>query len=290
MLPFVPLLTALGYAVAALLLKRALQLGAGEWRTLFISNLAMGVCFSPLWFFEGHFRFDLLWQPVAASILFFLGQLFTFLAIGRGDVSVATPVMGCKAVFVAFFAVFLFHKQLSVELWIGAALTAVAVTLLGSRSRGETHHRHVGRTVIYAALSAASFALTDVIVSFYAPDWGVGKFVPLIFNLVALYSFSFVPFFRKPLRATPAASWPWLIWGSILLAVQASGMALCLAITGRPTEVNIVYNSRGIFSVVIVWIVGHWFHSTEQHLGSAVLSRRLAGSVLLLIAIILILK
>jgi hypothetical protein len=50
-----------------------------------------------------------------------------------------------------------------------------------------------------------------------------------------------------------------------------------------------MYSSRGLWSVVAVWLVGHWFYNQEQKLGASVLVWRLVGSALLLVAIVLVL-
>gem|GEM_PF-4668141 len=44
------------------------------------------------------------WQPAVTALLFFVAQVLVFLAITRGDVSVAAPVLGAKVIFVTCFA------------------------------------------------------------------------------------------------------------------------------------------------------------------------------------------
>jgi hypothetical protein len=52
---------------------------------------------------------------------------------------------------------------------------------------------------------------------------------------------------------------------------------------------NIIYSVRGLFSVVVVWAVGHWFTNDEKHLGARVLRLRLTGAALMVAAIALVL-
>jgi hypothetical protein len=44
-----PLASSVGYVIAGLLVKRSSAYGVGLWRTTFVSNLTMAICFSPLW-------------------------------------------------------------------------------------------------------------------------------------------------------------------------------------------------------------------------------------------------
>lgn len=78
-----PLFSALGYAVSALFLKKAMEEGAGVLRTGFIANLAMGLISLP--FLAGHQDplpgESLPLTPFLAAIFFFAGQIFTFLAL-----------------------------------------------------------------------------------------------------------------------------------------------------------------------------------------------------------------
>jgi drug/metabolite transporter (DMT)-like permease len=284
---FFPLASSFGYVLAVLLLKRSADWGVGVWRTTFISNMAMGLVFAPLFLLGGEGQpVTMLWQPVIAGLLFFVGQIFTFLALHHGDVSVATPVLGLKIVLVAFCSVLMLPEPVPVKWWIAAGLSTVAIMLL---SRGDARPKHaVGRTVLTAALAAASFAMADVLVQKWVPAWGAGKFLPPMFGALALLSVGLVPFFSAPLRAVPGAAWRWLVPGTLVLAVQSASMAYVLGVFGDATAVNIVYSVRGLWSVVAVWLVGHWFANEEQRLAPAVLRCRLIGAGLMLAAISLV--
>src|SRR5204862_7471301 len=97
-LPLVfPLVSAFIYAIAALLLKRATERGVGPWRVNFVANLITAAIFAPYWLLGGKsFSWLNLGFAATCGLTFFVGQLFTFLALSRGDVSVATPVLGTK--------------------------------------------------------------------------------------------------------------------------------------------------------------------------------------------------
>ena len=96
-----PLIAAIIYAIGALVVKRAAELGVGMWRTAFVANVVGALVFLPLLLFEGTTRLELWWQPVIAGLAFTIGQALTFTAMDKGDVSVATPVLGLKILFVA---------------------------------------------------------------------------------------------------------------------------------------------------------------------------------------------
>jgi hypothetical protein len=149
-------------------------------------------------------------------------------------------------------------------------------------------HHHVLRTILCASLASASFALADVFIQKWARVWGFGRFLPLMFGSVAVASFGLIPLFRAPLSHIPAAAWRWLLPGAVLMALQAAILASTMGIWGDATAANIVYSSRGLWSVVAVWWVGHWFQNREQMLGRDVLKWRLAGAIFMLAAIVLV--
>jgi len=293
-----PLASGFGYVVAVLLVKRASAHGVGLWRTAFISNLAMGLCFTPLWALGGQpVDAARLWQPLLFAALFFVGQVFTFAALA-GDVSLATPVLGLKILFVAAASALLLTDAVRPAWWIAAALATAAVILLQWSPRGASGlvpvkpadaAPHPRRVVLLAALAALAFALADVLVQRFTPAWGPGRFLPLAFGGVALLSFGLIPFFHAPLRTVPTAAWPWLLPGAVLLAVQASGMAWTMGNYGRATAANILYSTRGLWSVLAVGLLGGWLGTAgERKLPPGVFRRRLIGAVLMLAAIALV--
>ena len=127
-----------GYVAAVLLIKRASTHGVGLWRTAFVSNVAMGLCFSALWLLGGReLVWSELWQPAVGGALFLAGQVFTFMAMD-GDVSLATPVLGLKILFVAAASSLLVAETVRPAWWIAAALCTAAIALLQSSPRAAS--------------------------------------------------------------------------------------------------------------------------------------------------------
>jgi len=173
--------------------------------------------------------------------------------------------------------------------WIGASLTTVATGLLGRT--GKASKRNQALTILCAFLSAASFAFTDVSCQKWVPVFGFGRFIPAMFLSSAVLSFALFPVFRGSLRDMPSRTWRWLLPGAGVLALQALGMAYAIGVHGHATVVNIVYSSRGMWSVLLVWFVGHWFQNEERQAhGHGVMATRLAGSGLILVAIFIVAK
>lgn len=281
-----PLIAALLYVFGALLVKRSGDFGVGVWRTAFISNLTSALIFQMLLPRAGAFRPHLLWQPAVLGMLFILAQLFNYLALQRGDVSVATPVLGLKIILVALLTTALLTQPVSAKLWAAAALSSCAVGLLNCK--GGAKHHHVGSTICYAGMSAAAFALFDVLVQKWSPAWGAGRFLPAIFWFVAAFSVVLIPLFSAPVSAISRAAWPWLISGCVLIGAQSLMFVMVIVEFRNATATNVVYSTRGFWSVVVVWAVGHWFANREQYAGTSVLGWRLAGALLMTAAIVLV--
>lgn len=287
----IPPLCAFVYVFAALMLKRASALGVGPWRIGFLANWAMFLVFLPWGLLQPGATGAMpasYWQPALNGLLFLGGQTFIFLALQKGDVSVTTPVMGTKVLLVALFSLVLHTGAVSWSWWIAATLSTAAVALL---QFGEPHgtRGRVGRTVLLTGMSALSFSLCDVLLQKWSGAWGSGRYVLLMFLCNAVYVFAFVPFFRAPLRALDRPAWLWTGGGALLLALNNAGIAISIAVWKSPITVNILYSLRGLFSLGLVWAIGHWFANEEQHLAPRVFRVRLGGAALMLTAIVLVL-
>lgn len=273
--------------IGALLLKRASDLGADVWRTTRIINYTTAAVAVPLWLLGGTVpSASLWWQPPAAATLFFSGQVFSLLALNTGDVSVATPVLGLKILLVALLSIVLTGDPIGARLWTAAALSTVAIALLNV-DRSHPHSR-VGTTIALAALGAVSYACFDVLIQKWSPAWGTGRILPIVMVTAAVYSIP-LRLFERGTDATPPTYTPWLAAGAASFAVQGLMFITSISIWKQATSANVLYSSRGLWSVVGVWAIGHWFFNREQHLGARVLIWRFVGAILLMAAIVMVL-
>lgn len=272
------------------MLKRASDLGADVWRTTRIINYTTALVSTPLWLLGGTIpAASLWWQPAVAGMLFFTGQVFTLLALSTGDVSVATPVLGVKILLVAVLTAVLIGDPVGARLWTAAALSSAAIALLNV---GGAHpHKRVGATIMLAALGAAAYACLDVLVQKWSPVWGTGRIVPIAMACAAAYSLP-LRRFDTPRNAanerTPRSYTPWLAAGAAGFAVQGLMFITSISIYRHAASANVLYSSRGLWSVVGVWGIGHWFSNREQHLGARVLAWRFVGAILLMAALLMV--
>jgi drug/metabolite transporter (DMT)-like permease len=292
-----PLWSGLLYAITAMLLKRAMVMGMGPWRSMLATNLVMALSFLPLlrqggtWPAAGQ---GLIWlQPMTCGLLFFVGQTLIFLAINHGDVSVAAPTLGAKVLLVAFFTVVLLESPVPLIWWLAAVMSTVAFILLrpagGGGQDAHAYRRRFLPTFGAAFAGAVCFALCDTLVTQWAPGWdGPGYFLPTVFVTNGLLSLAYLPFFRG--TPPPRRAWLWLLPATILYSVQAQLVAITIASYGHPTVVNILYSTRGAWTVVLVWLLGHWFHNVESEQGPGVMRKRLAGALLIAGAVSLVLS
>jgi drug/metabolite transporter (DMT)-like permease len=284
--------------IGALLVKRASDLGADVWRTARITNYLSAAAAMMLLPLGGTIpSSSLWWHPPVVALLLFAGNIFTLLALNIGDVSIATPVLGLKILLVAVLAAVLIDDPMSGRLWTAAALSTVAIALLNF-SPGHSHRR-VGTTIALSALGATSYALFDVLVQKWSFAWGTGRFLPITMACAAVYSLPLRRFegagatstagmVHKP-GAADAGYTPWLAAGATCLALQGLMFVSTVSIYRQVTSANVLYSSRGLWSVVGVWAIGHWFANREQHLGPRVLAWRFTGAILLMAAILLVL-
>lgn len=282
------LFAAVLYAVGALVIKRAGAFGVGVWRTAFVCNVLTALVFMPLLARGGTVHWELWWQPVIVALCFIVGQWLTFLSIEHGDVSVATPVLGLKILLVGVFLALLGIQTLPAKLWLAAFFATAGIALLNWSSTGATRQR-VTRTIFSAGGAAASYALFDVLVRQWSPLWGSGRFLPIALGLSGIFSLAFIPRFSAPLTALPRAAWPWLLGGAFGIAFQSMIFVTVVATWQKPAEANVVYSSRGLWSIVLVWAIGARLQNQEAHLGRRTLAWRLAGAVLMMAAILLVL-
>jgi drug/metabolite transporter (DMT)-like permease len=280
-----PLTSSLLYVASALALKRATQKSAGVWRTTFLCNIAAAVLFAPLPLIWAAGPGPApLWQAALIALAFVVGQVCTMVALNFGDVSVATPVVGTKVVFVAFFVTLLVGQGVSADLWASAGMNAARIALLNRGSAGD--RRHVGRTIVASLLAAVCYGLFDTLVRKWAGDWGVGRLLATVMAMNAVMSLALLPLVEKPLLRPPHAAVRPMLLGALLLALQAVVLVTTLGRFDDTTRINVVYNSRGLWSVLVVWLVGHRLGNHERETHRGVFGWRIAGAALMLGAVL----
>ena len=284
-----PLICAFIFALASLSLKRGLIEGAGATRSIFVTNICFFFALLPLWWvFPTAIEPSLLWAPAAAGVVSFLGGLFQMTALKVGDVSVATPLLGGKVLFVALFSTLILGNVLPFSWWIGAVMAGAGVYFLGQVPDTPKSSNRLGLTILLSVLSVSSFAMMDILIAGWGAAFGFQRFVVLQQVVTIFMSIGLIPFFKDSLSKTPNRCWPWLIAGSLLIVLQFYILNLTISTYKNPTAINIFYSSRGIWSVFLVIAVGPVFGNFERGHGWPILWRRILGSILLFAAICLV--
>ena len=275
---FLPLASSILYVFAAMFLKQSSSRGIDVWRTAFVCNAVTGVLFLFLWPLGGEeIDWSKAYQPLLVAVLFIAGQVLTFLALKTGDVSVATPVMGSKVVLVAFFTTLLGAGNVPLSLWGAAVFSAVGIACLNRKGKTGPGGA-VGRTVLLSLAAACAYALFDVLVMSWSPAWGAGRFLPVTMLMSGILSVGFLPFAGKIEGGLFSKFGRPLLGGAFFIALQATFLVSCLAVFGDATAVNVIYSMRGLWSVLIVWWLGHWFANTERAQGAETFRTRLIGA------------
>lgn len=276
--------------MAALCVKIALVHGATTWSVLFYSNMLMGALFAPL-LLAGPSG----WQPraiplaMAAGFLFFLGQIGTFRSLQSGDVSIATPALAAKVVFVALLSLAIPGSRPDPDLWLAVLLTMGGMLLLHGNT-GPAAARP-WTTLLWALFAALSFAAADIIVQIGAPVAGFTLFMPVMFGTVALLSLPLLRphVLRSARRTMQLGARGWMAGGVVLFGVQALGMGAAIGIFGDATSANVVYGSRGFWSLLLLALFAKQLGITDAVFDRRTLALRATGSVLILVAVALVL-
>lgn len=288
-----PLGAGLGYAAGVLRIRSAIAKGVSGARVNLVCNAVMALFFQILWLLPRGVAcgFREMMMPMLCGLLFFLGQIFTFRAIAAGDVSVSTPVLGTKVVFVALFSAILLGIRLPISWWCASLLASLGIAFISYMPAGV--HKGVLASVSWSLAAAAVFAFTDVMVQHWVPSVGYTRFAPIMFGTMGICSLIYLPQVlreRRVLRVRQTMSnnsggLLLLLPGALLLAIQALAMYSSIGLYGNATQTNILYGTRCLWSVLLVW-----FLVPEGGGSPALMARRLTGAALLFAAMALVLS
>jgi drug/metabolite transporter (DMT)-like permease len=283
-----PLVAAVVYALSALYLKQATMEGGGLWRITFLTTWGQALLLFPLVFLGNGPLSETNWSHVFwTAFVFYVGQLCVFAGMRFGDVSVVTPVMGVKVLLVAVLVVLATHEALPAVWWAAAGLSTAAALLLGGGNPSGTRGLLPG---LLGGLGAAlAFAGVDVFFQLWADGPGVWRFSALVALFMGVFSFSLLPFLEGPALGLPGGALRAFVPGLLGTIAQVLLMAYCVVKLNGAAWANLLYSSRGVWSVLLVWKAGRLFDNNENEIGRAGMVRRLLGSGLMLAAIALVL-
>ena len=281
-----PLGAALFYALGSIIVKRSLREGVSMEQAFHISNLILGIVFFPLLFLETkEVDWGNCWKPLALAAVFLVATWLTFLSLKKGDVTLVTPLMGTKVVFVAVGVTLLTSREPSAALWVAAVMTAIGIFVMGLGDiKGG---RHVAFTILVTLLSAACYGLYDVLLSSWGPEFGIMAFLSLSCLDVSLGTLAvWVLQGRPSLKVkSPGAKGIW--WGASLIALQALILGLALGFFNDATGINVMYASRGLWVIVLVVLLGGALGNQEHQQSSGAFLWRIVGTLVLTTAIVI---
>lgn len=283
------LAAAMLYAVAASALKTATERGMSSLKITLLANLATAGAFLMFVPWGGERLLPPIWWPsLIVGGLFFLGQLFTILALQCGHASIATPILGSKVVIVALLLAAGFSYPVGLNIWTGAVLTTVGILVL-AWPNAHLSMRQVLPAAGLSMLAAFSFGLFDILTQFWSrlPGLTFGLLMPAAMVVAALTSAGFIMLLEPQMPRVPSAARRHLALGIGLMVSQALILIGAIGHFGDAAGLNVVYGSRGIWSVMTVWLFGVHF-SADERLSPRTVVRRMAGATLIAAAVLLV--
>jgi uncharacterized membrane protein len=280
-----PLIAASLYTLSSLFFKKGYQQGATAMQAFHWANLGGLFLLGGTVFLGQGMAWSEIWKPLLVAAMIYAGALATFAAIRAGDVSLITPLLGAKVVLVALATPLLTGSRLGWQVWVACVLTAVGIFLTGKKDIEK--HRGAVKAMLLCFLSCLFFGVSDVMIQAWAKALGGYTFLGALPIMVGLYSALHVVIWQRNGLAVPKAARASVAWGTVLLAVQGIMMGTALGFFDDAARVNVVYGSRGLWSLVMVWYLGRFFGNTESTTSRDAFLWRLAGCIIVLAAIAL---
>lgn len=223
-----------------------------------------------------------LWKPLAVGIFFALANYTTFICAHYGEVSLMTPVMGVKILFVFATVAVMDGIWPAPTVFTAGIICCAAVFLMGFDKSAFKSHK-AGKTLALALITCLFYAVCDVLVQKLSAGFGVFEFLGLVGIVLALSSAPFIPKMVreisawKPATKTSLAAAVFMVGDCLLMfAALAEGLDAGMC--------NILYNTRGVISVALVCVLSHKYTELE-HLSKGSAARRFAGSAMILAAV-----
>ena len=286
-----PFVAALFYCASIILVKYASQSKKLSGLSMLVmNNLLSGIVFIPAIFFESELPdVSIIWQPIIASVFCAIGNIATFTCAERGEVSLMTPLMGIKTLMVILLArVMLRDIQLPHTITIAGVICCVAVFIMGYTKK-SFRTKKLGITIILSLTACLSYALCDVFIQKYAPNFSKNAMLSLTSVAMPLSIIPLLPRFFKEVSGCDKKTL--FLGGSSAVLMIVEMYLMFISISGElgASLCNILYNTRGLISVLLIYFLGKHLVKLRELSNTSAIQRSI-GAILILVAVIIALR
>lgn len=278
---------AFAYSIGGLFNKQAISQGAGLMRIIAISAWTPAILLMPTVFlYSDPMPLHLWYQPLIASLFFSGGTTCYVIALRTGDLSIVAPVSGAKPIMNAVLVSALLGITVPATTWIAGALTLGALFIMRTPNHSTDHS--FARTATITLMAIFGYALCDTSLMLWASAWGVTRFAVITFSIASIVALFLIPRFSGKWCDMTRSAKRNILLGAFFSSLPAVTMSYALGTYGHAPEINVVYASRALISIVIVFALGRWVGSSEQNMSRSAWVRRLIGAMVLTGAVLLV--
>lgn len=284
MLMFFPLIAAALYSVSVILVKEYSSFGKMSGvGALILNNAIMCAVFAPALFLGGNVNLHKLWEPVLIGVFWGLANIATFICAQKGEVSLMTPIMGVKVLIVFVFAHFLIGAVLTTPMYIAGFACCFAVFLMGF-DKSSLKSKKFAITLFLALAACTSYAMADVLIQTFSSDFSPWHMLAISSVSVLVSSFPFLHKFAAEVRNADKKSLSLCALAALIMAVESLFIFYAIREGVGAALCNILYNMRGVISVVLVFILGKKLKGVAE-LNTTMATKRLVGSIIIIAAV-----
>ena len=226
----------------------------------------------------------LLWQPLLTGIFFAIGNWATFQCSHKGEVSLMTPIMGIKILLVILFLHTIVGGETPKSLIFAGLLCCAAVFIMGYSKSDTTPRGKRLWTYALAAIACISYAMCDVLFQKFTGNFD-GMIILSLNNIVlAILSVPYIKTICRDFRNANNKTLALGTFSAILMTVEAVLMVIAIIGEVGAGLCNILYNTRGIMSVLLILAAGR-INPSLRELNKASTLRRLTGSAMIMLAV-----
>lgn len=278
---FLPLLSAVFFAFGSIFVKRATSEGITPLSVSFSFNAMIFLFYLPMFLYSYNPQtVDMLWIVLACAGIFLVGQIINYIGVYIGDVSLLTPLMGMKILFVVLFAS-IFAQTKIPTIWIYAAiLTAISIIVMGVEK--FSFSKKTLLTIACALCTCLAFAGLDIIMQENAKKMGVVFFISSLSIMLLPISLPLLPVVIKDFKRVGFNGFRWLAFGLPLIFLHDFLFCLSLSTSqGGAVLANILVATRGIITTIVVFLLGKKFKLPEAKMSKSFAMRRFLGATIL---------